>query len=442
MILACLRPPAKRNSQRALILAVTATYCLVGALTSAAPPAPAEAIRQSGIRRLESRHLTLYTDLRSSPAVDRLPEQFDQAYPQWCAYFGLPADVEPPWHATACLMRDAEKFRAGGLYPAEVPAFTHGYTIDDHFWFNEQPSDYYRRHLLLHEGTHAFLFSHLGSCGPTWYMEGIAELLATHRFEGDRITLGYFPVDRQEVPYWGRIKLIDDARAAGRKLALEALLAATPRDLPDRLGYAWCWSAAAFLDGQPRYAERFRRLPALVKNPEFNAQVRARYGDDWTAVCAEFALFLHDLEFGYDFQRTQLDWKPGSPLAPTGETVKIRADHGWQNTGIALEAGSEYELRAAGRYAVAERPQTWWCEPGGVTLRYYRGRPLGELLALVVPPASEAAKSPPWSEAVPIGLSGKLAPARPGTLFLRINDSSAELADNAGELDVEVRARQ
>ena len=51
------------------------------------------------------------------------------------------------------------------------------------FWLFDQPTDYYVRHLLLHEGTHVFMVSFLGGCGPGWYMEGTAELLGTHRLD-------------------------------------------------------------------------------------------------------------------------------------------------------------------------------------------------------------------------------------------------------------------
>jgi hypothetical protein len=38
----------------------------------------------------------------------------------------------------------------------------------------------------------------------------------------------------------------------------------------------------------------------------------------------------------------------------------------------------------------------------------------------------------------PIGGSGALAPEASGTLYLRINDSAAGLADNAGTLSVRI----
>lgn len=428
----------RQAARRFLALAAAAVAVLSAGRSSADEPSD-DALQRAGIRRLESRHLRLYTDLPASPAVDRLPQDVDQAYPQWRRYFQADRDEDRDWKLTACLMRDPDRFRAAGLFPAAVPTFDHGYTIDERCWLYEQPSDYYRRHLLLHEGTHAFMFTRLGSCGPTWYMEGMAELLGTHGFDDDRLLLGVIPKNRDDVPMWGRIKMIEDARSQGGNVSLERLLELGPRELPDRLGYAWCWAAAAFLDGHPRYGERFRQLPSMVRSRDFNRRVRALYGDDWPAVCAEFALFLHDLDFGHDLQRTALDWTPGSPLEPDGRSVTIKADRGWQNTGVALEAGKTYELSASGRYVVARDPQPWWCEPGGVTLRYYRGRPLGELQAAVVPPPAESAKNPPWTEATPVGLHGTLTPSRSGTLYLRINDAPGELVDNEGEMLVRVR---
>ena len=66
-------------------------------------------------------------------------------------------------------------------------------------------------------------------------------------------------------------------------------------------------------------------------------------------------------------------------------SVTVAADRGWQNSGLRLEAGVSYRLTAAGRYQVAKTTKVWWCEPGGVSIRYYRGRPLGILLAAVRP---------------------------------------------------------
>ena len=94
--------------------------------------------------------------------------------------------------------------------------FENGISIGAEVWLYDQPTDYYRRHLLLHEGTHAFMATFLGGCGPGWYMEGTAELLARigSTTTTGELTLRIMPRSRDEVPMLGRIKLIRDAFAA------------------------------------------------------------------------------------------------------------------------------------------------------------------------------------------------------------------------------------
>ena len=112
-----------------------------------------------------------------------------------------------------------------------------------------------------------------------------------------------------------------------------------------------------------------------------------------------------------------------------------------------LEAGRKYRIRAVGRYQIAatETPpsgvggakQPWPCEPGGVTLRYYRGRPLGMLLGAVEPDPTSA--NPPAALApFAVGLDVIVEPSTSGTLYLRVNDSNGELDDNAGSLIAEI----
>src|SRR5687767_8851911 len=146
-----------------------------------APPRDINARRvaAAGIRILEGRHVRLLTDVPASAAVDELPRVFDAAVPEWAAYFELPpSQIRRRW--LAFLFQDRERFRALGLLPGDNPEFVNGYARGYELWLLEQPSDYYRRHLLLHEGTHALMQTQLGGAGPGWYMEGMAELLGTH----------------------------------------------------------------------------------------------------------------------------------------------------------------------------------------------------------------------------------------------------------------------
>ena len=185
-----------------------------GATAAAVDDARAAA---AGIRKLPGRRLTLYTDL-SGAEIDRLPAVFEQAFPQWCRYFKVKEDEHADWHMTGFLMKDKARFVEAGLLPEKLPPFEHGFSWGTVLWIYEQPSDYYRRHLLLHEGTHGFMNSLLGGCGPTWYMEGLAEYLATHCWREGRLTLGYMPRSRDEVPQWGRIRRIQEAVAQHRAL--------------------------------------------------------------------------------------------------------------------------------------------------------------------------------------------------------------------------------
>jgi len=394
----------------------------------------------AGIRKVAGKRLTLYTDLAPDEEVDVLPEVFAQAFPQWCEYFGVDPADHPDWTTTGFLMKDKDAFRRAGLMPDELPPFQHGFSWDYTLWVYEQPSAYYRRHLLVHEGTHSFMNTVLGGCGPPWYMEGMAELLGTHRWHDGRLTLNYMPASREEVPMWGRIKIIKDDFAAHRAKTFQGVLEYGPQAHLRTEPYGWCWAAAALLDRHPRYRERFRQLPRLVRNPDFPNRFRRLIGHDWDALAEEWQVFIADLEYGYDVARTAIDFTPGQPLAQPGASVRVAAAAGWQNSGLRLEAGATYRIRASGRYQVADQPQIWWCEPGGVSIRYYKGRPLGMLLAAVRAEPPRPGEPSALIRPIPVGLGTTLTPAHSGTLFLRVNDSAAELDDNAGTLAVHIRA--
>ncbi len=394
-----------------------------------------------GIRRIAGRHLVLYTDIAIDDEVRSLPVVFDQAYDLWRDYFKIDQLPRQPWKVTGCLMRNRKTFVDAGLLPDDLPRFLHGYALGKALWLDEQPTPYYRRHLLLHEGTHAFVNTHLGGDGPPWYNEGLAELLATHRWHDDQLTLGYFPANADEVPMLGRIRLVKKAVANGRALALEEVLnfgnTAHVRNEP----YAWCWALATLLDGHPRYQRKFRSLHDTRAKDDLTERFRASIGEvSWSLLTQEWAVFTHDLEHGYDISRTTIDPTPGEPLdaAQPTATVKVSANRGWQNSGVWIEEGHTYQLRARGRYQVAKTTKPWLSEPGGVSIRYYHGRPLGVLLAAVVP--ENATMNTPSGFLNPhvVGLDSEIKPQHTGTLYFRVNDSVGELSDNVGTLTVVV----
>jgi hypothetical protein len=322
--------------------------------------------------------------------------------------------------------------------PADVPTFTSGYARQGQLWCLDQTSEYYRRHLLLHEGTHVFMDGLAGGLGPRWYAEGMAELLATHRLAEGKLTLNYFPRAAEEVSKWGRIEIVRADFAERRAMTLDRVFTYDPAKDGENRWYGWCWAAAAFLDGHPRYRSRFRQLQELVARPDFNQALVAAFGDDGSRVQEDWQVFVAGIDYGYDFSRADVDFVVGKPLGAGGDTAVVAADRGWQAAGIQLQAGKKYRLRASGRYQVADKPRTWWCEPGGVTIRYYDGRPLGMLLAAVRADDAAPGAASGLVKPLSVGLETVLTAPRDGTLYLKINDSCGSLADNGGSLEVRV----
>ena len=437
------------SSRCCLRVAVRAAgwLCVVAALGTDARYALAEkpdaAGVGGGIRRIVGEHLTLYTDLPPSAEVDALPGLFDQAFGSWCAYFGVDAQRHAGWHVRGHLMRSRERFEAAGFVPAEVPDFTSGFALGDQVWCYDQTSEYYRRHLLLHEGTHAFMQTLLGGVGPAWYAEGMAELLGTHHVQDGRLKLNNFPADREEVLKWGRIEIVRTDFAARRARTLPKVLAFDPRVHSENEWYGWCWAAAAFLDGHPRYRARFRGLHKLIGKPalgnhDFNEALVRSLGDDWGRVQEDWQIYVANLDYGYDFSRMDVEYAAGEPLPADGARATVDADRGWQSSGVRLQAGKKYRVSASGRYQVDDAPRIWWCEPGGVTIRYNQGKPLGILLAAVRSDDPQSSGASGLIRPMTVGLESVLTAPRDGTLYLRINDAAGSLANNAGTLTVRI----
>lgn len=407
-------------------------------------PAPREVdearARSVGIRKLDGKHLVLYTNAPSSPEVDGLPEVFDLAVPQWAEYFQVAEAQYRNWKAQGFLIdREAGEGRAAfealGLMPAGSEEFPNGISMGREFWLYAQPSEYYTRHLLLHEGTHVFMVSFLGSCGPGWYMEGTAELFGTHRFDQryKQLALRTMPHDRDEVPMWGRIKLIHDDPQRDKLLAA-VLEIDNRRQMGDDV-YAWCWAATKFLDSHPRYRERFRKLQKYVRFADFNDRFRRDFRGDWAELQSEWLAYIAALDYGYDFERMGIDFRRGEPLVRTVRR-KIDAARGWQSSGVWVEAGQPYRIAASGRFQIANDGEPWPCEPGGVTIDYHDGRPLGMLMGAI----DGATRGATLADEFEIGLGTTITPAASGTLYLRVNDSAAKLDDNRGQVNVTISA--
>jgi hypothetical protein len=398
-----------------------------------------ERLAKLGIRTLRGKHLVLLTDLPVAADIDRLADLFDLAVPQWAAYFNIPRTKWADWQMTGYLMSDPERFRICGLFPdRELPAFKSGFSRGNELWMFKQQSDYYCRHLLFHEGVHGFMSAFFPTLSPPWHAEGMAELLATHRWGNGRLTVAYFPRDKMEVPMLGRIRIVKDQVAGGRILPLESVLSYGAQAHRDNAAYGWCWAVAAFLDGHPSYRDRFRQLNQKQTGSKMSEAVRKTFAEDWDRLSEEWLIFVTGIEHGHDLSSSAIQYREGKTLPPEGVRLTLAANRGWQSSGVLLEAGQSYQIRAAGRYELQRdaNGKSWWCEPGGITLRYVHGQPLGILLGAVRPGGTPPAGSRSLIAPQPVGLEKRWAPGQSGTLYLRINDVTSGLADNQGQLDV------
>ncbi|HRX78820.1 MAG TPA: hypothetical protein P5307_07135 [Pirellulaceae bacterium] len=413
---------------------------ILAANNSTMPVIDEERVAASGIRKLVGKHLILYTDLPETPAIEELPEVFDAAIPQWSEYFGVDATAVESWQQVGYLMQDKTRFVTSGLLPNDLPPFLHGFQRGSELWLYEQPSDYYRRHLLLHEGTHGFMKRFLGGAGPPWYMEGTAELFGTHRWQNKQLTLRWFPEGKELSSFWGRIKVVQDDYRGGAGKAIEDILRYDKTAHLQVEPYAWCWALVAFFDSHPDYRDRFRNFRKFAPDDTFSFSQRFydSFQDDWPSIARQWHVYIANMDYGFDVAREAIDTKFVDELPIGGATVTIAADRGWQSTGIRLEAGLKYKLEATGRYQIADQPKIWWCEPNGVTIRYHKGLPLGVLLGAIVDESAADGGAIPLVTPKEIGMGGEFPIEAGGTLYLRINDSPAELDDNAGSLEVRI----
>ena len=398
----------------------------------------------TGIRKLEGKHLTLYTDLPSSEATDRLPDLFDQAYPQWCNYFGLDPQQYDAWHMNGFLIRDREKFQKLGLIASAAGHFNVGYCIGPDLWCLEQDSDWRNGQLLLHEGTHGFMNNNMGSCGPPWYMEGTAELLSTYRVDEDgALHLNQILSSSEEAPYWGRIRLVTEAFQENRARPLVDVLRSSPHEIEDSEDYAWCWALAYMLDRHPRYRDRFHAASENVRRLSFTDRFLQSVRDDWDELQEEWTVFIFDLDFDYDVEANAVDFTIADRFVQSDkvETVKIDAAKGWQNTGLRVEEGKVYEIIATGSYQVEDDPKPWISEPDGVTIRYNKGYPLGMLLAAVRADSTPTYEVTGLARPLPVGSRGTITTGFEGTLYFKINDSAGQLDDNRGQIEIKLRKK-
>ena len=404
-------------------------------------------LAELGIHRYESKHLILYTDIDPEQAKP-LPKLMDEAYAglgRTTSGRSPPTAKRTDFQMIGYIMGDRDLFREAGLFGRDDQILLEGVFRDQFFWMNDQPIDYYRRHLMIHEGTHCFMSA---LPNPTnnfrWYMEGMAELFRSHQTDGEGKTrFRVFPYDRDVFEGLGWMRLIDeDIRSTGVRM-LEDVVGQTATDFRKYNAYSWSWALCAFLDGHPRYRDRFRRL-GLARDGRNDAtfELQQVFQADWRELSEEWLVFAGNMCYGYDIERTALDLRPGKPLAGDGAKAKldIAPDRGWQSSGILVEKGKPTR---SPRPAAASWP---------TSRNRGRANRRGSVSATTPacrwecwsPPsaAPQLRDQPPYTtmlEVLPIGRECRINPRITGTLYFRVNDFWNELADNTGSYQVTIK---
>ncbi len=387
------------------------------------------------IKRIESKYVVIYTDIRDRAEIDELGKVFDLGVEELCEYFEVdPAQLEG-WQLSAFIIEDKTRFENANLFPDDLPDFPAGYNYGHHMWVYLQPGNYYTRHLLLHEGTHAFMQWNLGGSGQPWYSEGMAEMLGVHRWSDGQLKMNYRLRSKEEAEYWGRVKIINEDVAAGDAKILEQVFRIQNTAFRSVRSYAWAWAACKFFSQHPLSKAQFDNLRnnASELTNDFNIKFFRAIKNDLPQLRKDWQLFIHEMDYGIQVgQLSIFDAVAGDD----DSTFSIDATRGWQKTEFAVAKGKTYTISARGRYQIANQGEPWPCEAGGITIEYYRGHPLGMLMAGCLTDQQDVDG---LIKQQPIGLQGTFTAKRDGIICFRVNESPARLDDNSGSLVVMIR---
>ena len=393
----------------------------------------ADLVEAAGIRKFSGKHIDVYTDDRDRDDLEELVDVFDQAIDFWCDYFSIDPAETSDWKLSGFIMVDLERFRSAGVYPDNLPSFPAGYQRGHEMWLFVQPGSYYTRHLFLHEGTHAFMYHYLGGSGPPWYSEGMAELLSVHRWENGKLQMNYRHNRREDVPYWGRVKIVKKDLDDSRGLGITDVMSYQNHDFRNLPSYAWAWAACRFFDSHPQYQQTFRDLPSAAADQTitFSRKFWDSLAAEHESINRDWQLFLKQIDYGINMTAVLVS----DADRDADGSFKIAAHRGWQATGITVVEGQQIRVSATGRIVVREDFKPWESEAGGITIEYFNGRPIGMLLGAVV---SESDLQEGNFSVESIGSSSEFKAAQDGELYLKINEGSADYFDNSGEYSVQV----
>ena len=406
--------------------------------------APVQRVERTaqGLYQLETPRLTLISDIPFDDELKSWPGLIEQSIEQWQIYHGVEASHMDGWHIKAVLMGDRARLTQLGVLDG-VPDFEEGYQYGDRIYLREQPTVYYRRHLFLHEATHWVMWKLYGGGGSPWFMEGMADMHGTHSLQNGCLKLGVIPQSSSQVARWGRLRMINETLSRGLAPSMTEILAYGNAREDHEIRYSWSWAAAVFFTTHPKYGPILKELygKGIDYSDSLSRRFRERLGEDWDTVLVDWNGFVSDLDFGYDLERSRVvqSNRRLKPLTPGGsEKFLLATDHGWQSTGLLVETDRPVHISCSGDFQVRQSggPEgaDWRIGPNGISYQFYRGNPLGCVIASIVSPGDQE-ETKRWTT-VRIGSDGTFVPKKSGQLFLKVNEGSNGLWDNNGAIVV------
>lgn len=349
-------------------------------------------MKSLGIRKIESGHVSLYTDMPKSGDVDEIPKALDSMIPLLCDFFHVDSSSYEDWRVQAFLMNDSNAFIRLGVLDGP-PRFLHGYSDRDRIFAKDHGVPYYNRFLLAHELVHTFMHDLYGDLRPRWFSEGAAEYIALHKLGSDRnLQIALIPEAEEDTPGFARLRIVKEAIKNNQAPTLLDILRFEPRDFVNDTTYAWSWALVIFLYNSPKYSEIAELLPYWMITADPNRLFVDAIGERWEEFENDWAAFLYDLDYGYDFERSSIApseeiLSGGSLDFEKGVVVEVDPTKGWQATGVKLEEGKNYKLTVGGRFdfylPIADRVMKF--EGTGASVQYYNDCPVGRVQAVVVP---------------------------------------------------------
>ncbi len=396
------------------------SWSVAAAPLDAAPPRAGktkELVEKGNVRDFRSRHFVIYTDLAPIEARELL-KQLERMLKLIADYWGRP----PRGIIECCVVDDLKNWPPellAKMEPEGLRKIREGAGVclstkvsrGNRFRSKSRVYAVAAGGVPLHESVHAYCHQTFGRAGPRWYAECMAEMghYWKEGVKGVNVPQKVIRYLRDSEPR-PLASLIDDREKLG----------GTWQD------YCWWWMLGHLLDNNPNYYAQYRafgRMALAGKEVTF-ADV---FGPVAEQLAFELRFFRRHLQNGYRVDLCSWDWKRKfTDRLPAGRaiTASIRADRGWQPSGLTVAAGTSCKYTTEGKWRAKQKADPVDADGDADG----RGRLVGVLM-----------KDYRLGEQFELGADGAFTAPADGDLYLRCRAPWNEIAENSGRISVRLR---